>query len=134
MLGKSAHLQVISQQSTQTQQTRGCRHATKTSGLVYWCRTGAHFIPRINFTNLGSFAKVSCKNYNSLFCNNSRSLLAVLAESLIQRWCPTLQQTSIDCLVRSRRCTRMVWGQIGQLGQGHRGQERAAIALFIEKR
>ena len=40
-------------------QTRGYRHVTKTSGLVYWRHTGAHFIPRNNFANLGSFAKVS---------------------------------------------------------------------------
>ena len=39
--------------------TRGYRHATKTSELIYWRHTGAHFIPRNNFANLSSFAKVS---------------------------------------------------------------------------
>ena len=33
MLGKSTHLQVVPQQSTQMQQTCGYRYTTKTSGL-----------------------------------------------------------------------------------------------------
>ena len=35
MLEKSTHLQVIPQQTTQTQQTYGYRHTTKTSGHFF---------------------------------------------------------------------------------------------------
>ena len=65
---KTTHLQVIPQQSTQTQQTCSYRHTTKPSGLLYKHRTGVDFSSRNNFQNLGSFAKVSVpvKNYNSL--------------------------------------------------------------------
>ena len=59
MLGKSTHLQVIPQQSTQTQQTFGYRHTTKTSGL--FCATWVgDFSSRNKFANLKVFfAKVS---------------------------------------------------------------------------
>ena len=52
MPGRSTHLQVILHQSTQTQQTFGYRHTTKTSGHGRWLSS------RNNFVNLGSFAKV----------------------------------------------------------------------------
>ena len=67
MLRKSNHLQVIPQQSTQTQQICHYRHTTKTSGLLLYS-TGGDFSSRYNFANLGFFAKLSVpvKVYNSL--------------------------------------------------------------------
>ena len=59
MLRKSTHLQVIPQQSTQTHQTCGYRHTTRTVVFVYQHRTGVDFSSRISFPNLGSSAKVS---------------------------------------------------------------------------
>ena len=49
MLGKSTHLQVIPQQSTQTRQTWDYRHTTKTSGPFYQRRAGVDFSSRNNF-------------------------------------------------------------------------------------
>ena len=68
MLRKSTYLQFIPQQSTQTRQTCGYRHTTKTSGLFYYHRTGVDFSSHNNFQNSGSSAKVFLpgKIYNSL--------------------------------------------------------------------
>ena len=68
MLGKSIHLQVIPQQSTQTQQTCGYRLTTKTSGLFLITPHIRRLSSRNIFQNLGSFAKVSVpvKIYNPL--------------------------------------------------------------------
>ena len=59
MQGKCTHLQVISTQSAQTQQTWGYRHATKTRGLILSHDTSVGFSFRNIDANLGSFAKVS---------------------------------------------------------------------------
>ena len=68
MPGKSTHLQVTPQQSTQTHQTCGYRHTTKPVDFFYYHRTGVNFSSRNNFSILGYFAKVSIpvKIYNSL--------------------------------------------------------------------
>ena len=59
MLGKSTYLQVIPQQSNQTQQNCGYRHTRKTSEFFLWFNTGVDFSLRNNFANSGSCAKVS---------------------------------------------------------------------------
>ena len=56
---KSTHLQVISQQNTQTQQTWGYRHTTKNQRAFLSRDTGVNFSFRNIVANLGSFAKVS---------------------------------------------------------------------------
>ena len=58
MQWKSTHWQAIPPQSTQTQQTRGYRHTTNTSGLFLSRDTGIGFSFRNIVANLGSFAKV----------------------------------------------------------------------------
>ena len=68
MLGKSTHLQVISQQSTQTQQICHYRHARKTSELFLLHNTGIDFSSRNNVANLGSFAKVSAPDQSIIPC------------------------------------------------------------------
>ena len=57
MIGKSIHLQIIPQKSTQN--AANYRQATKTSGLFLLYYTGVGYNSRNNFSNLGSFAKVS---------------------------------------------------------------------------
>ena len=59
MLGKSTHLAVISQQSTQNTANLPLQTCEKTSGLFLSHDTDAGFSSRNNFANLGSFAKVS---------------------------------------------------------------------------
>ena len=53
MIGKSIHLQIIPQKSTQNGQ------ATKTSELFLLYYTGVGYNSRNNFSNLGSFANAS---------------------------------------------------------------------------
>ena len=57
MLGKSTHLQVVPQQSTQTQQTWGYRDTTKTSKPIF-CATRAPALAFALLLPVGSFAKV----------------------------------------------------------------------------
>ena len=67
MLGKSTHLQVIPQQSTQNT----ANLLLQTNELVLLFNTGVDFSLRNNFANSGSFAKVSVPvhNYNSFVRN-----------------------------------------------------------------
>ena len=64
MVGKSTHLQVIPQQSTQN-----AVNTRKTSELFPLFNTGVDFSLRNNFANSGSFAKVfvPVHIYNSLY-------------------------------------------------------------------
>ena len=60
--------------ATKTQQIRHYRDERKTNGLFLLHDTGISFNSRNNFPNLGSFAKISYRIYNSLV------LVSVLVE------------------------------------------------------
>ena len=68
MVGKSTHLQVIPQQSTQNTANLPLQTYEKTSELFLLFNTGVDFSLCNNFDNPGSFAKVSVPVhiYNSL--------------------------------------------------------------------
>ena len=70
MLGKTTHLQVIPQKSTQNAANLPYRHATKTSGNFLLYNTGVGFNSSSNFANLGSFAKVSFPLKSTIPCLN----------------------------------------------------------------
>ena len=59
---KNTRLQVIQQQSFKAQQISGYRHTRKTSGIFLRSHTGVDFNFRNNFSNLGSFVKVSVES------------------------------------------------------------------------
>ena len=67
MVGKSARLQVIPQQSTQNTANLPLQTYEKTGELFLLLNTGVEFSLRNNYANSGSFAKVSITvhNYNS---------------------------------------------------------------------
>ena len=75
MLGKSTHLQVIPQQSTQNT----AYLPLQTCELFLLFNTGVDFSLRNNFANSGSFAKVfvPVHNYNSLLTYYENSKVVI---------------------------------------------------------
>ena len=69
MLGKSTHLQVIPQQSTQNTANLPLQTFENNQRTFLLFNTGVDFSLRNNFANSGSFPKVSVRvhNYNSLY-------------------------------------------------------------------
>ena len=71
MLGKSTHLQVIPQQSTQNTANLPLQTYEKNQRTFFMFNTGVGFSLRNNFANSGSFAKVSVPVHN---CNSLPAL------------------------------------------------------------